>query len=56
MSDRKDAEVLHALADAQFRLGRLKEAVATQREAAKLKPADAEIAEQLRQFEKALGG
>ena len=56
LSDRKDAEVLHALADAQFRLGRLKEAVATQREAAKLKPADAEIAEQLRQFEKALGG
>jgi tetratricopeptide (TPR) repeat protein len=56
LSERKDAEVLHTLADALFRLGRVKEAVATQREAAKLKPTDSEIAEQLRQFEKATGG
>jgi tetratricopeptide (TPR) repeat protein len=56
LSERRDAEVLHTLADALFRLGRVKEALTTQREAAKLKPADSEIAEQLRQFEKAVGG
>jgi tetratricopeptide (TPR) repeat protein len=56
LSSRKDAEILHTLADAQFRLGRVQEAVKTQREAAKLKPNDKEIADQLHQFEKAVGG
>src|SRR5260370_38048968 len=52
LSDRKDAEVLHTLADALFRLGRVQEALKTQRDAAKRKPADEETAEQLRRFEK----
>jgi tetratricopeptide (TPR) repeat protein len=56
LSGRKDAAILHTLADALFRLGRVEEALKTQREAAKLKPADKEITEQLHQFEKAVGG
>ncbi len=56
LSGRKDAEVLHTLADGLFRLGRAQEALKTQREAAKLKPADKDIADQLHQFEKAVGG
>jgi tetratricopeptide (TPR) repeat protein len=56
LSDRKDADVLHTLADALFRLGRVQEALQTQREAAKLRPADKEIMEQLHQFERAIGG
>lgn len=56
LSGRQDAELLHTLADALFRLGRVQEALQTQREAAKLKPADKEIVEQLHQFEKAVGG
>ncbi len=56
LSGRKDAEMLHCLADALFRLGRVQEALKTQREAAQLKPADKDIAEQLQQFEKAIGG
>jgi tetratricopeptide (TPR) repeat protein len=56
LSERKDAEVLHTLADALFRLGRVQEALKTQREAAKLKPTDKEIVDQLHQFEKAVGG
>src|SRR5262249_9870486 len=55
LSERKDADVLHALADALFRTGQLKDALGTEREAAKLRPDDKEIAEQLRQFEKANG-
>jgi tetratricopeptide (TPR) repeat protein len=56
LGDRQDALVLHTLADALFRLGRAQEALKTQREAAKLKPADRDIAEQLQEFEKAIGG
>ena len=48
----KNADVLHSLADALHRGGRLQEALATQRLAVKLKPKDNEIAEQLVEFEK----
>jgi len=50
---RKDAEVLHHLADALFQAGRREEAVKTQREAIQLRPDDKELAEQLEAFEKA---
>ena len=56
LSRRQDAEILHTLADALFRLGRVQEALTTQREAVKLKPTDKEIANQMRQFEKSRGG
>ncbi len=52
LTQRKDADVLHALADALHRGGRLKEALTVQREAVKLKPNDAEMADQLAVFEK----
>ncbi|HEY1860267.1 MAG TPA: DUF3857 domain-containing protein [Gemmataceae bacterium] len=52
LSKREDAAVLHWLALAQSQAGKTDEALATQREAAKLKPADREIAEQLRDLEK----
>jgi len=55
LSDRKDADILHALADALFRAGRLKEALIAQRAAVQLKPKDAEMCEQLAAFEKAAG-
>jgi tetratricopeptide (TPR) repeat protein len=50
---RKDADVLHALADALCRAGRLREALEAQRAAVKLKPADKEMADQLATLEKA---
>ena len=53
---RKDAEVLHYLADALFQAGRREEAVKTQREALLLKPQDSEFKEQLAAFERAEGG
>lgn len=53
LSDRKDADILHALADALFRAGRIEQALVAQRAAVQLKPKDAEMAEQLTAFEKA---
>jgi tetratricopeptide (TPR) repeat protein len=53
LTARKDADVLHALADALFRTGKVDRAVALQREALRLRPRDREIAEQLAVFEKA---
>ena len=55
LSDRKDASALHALADALYRHGKVKEAVVVQRAAVKLKPKDREFVEQLALFEKELG-
>lgn len=49
-----DADVLHALADALFRTGKADRAVALQRQAARLKPHDREIVDQLTEFEKAM--
>jgi tetratricopeptide (TPR) repeat protein len=51
LSGRHDATALHWLAAARFRAGQVAEAVATQREAVKLRPKDAEMAEQLKEFE-----
>src|SRR5262249_25158429 len=48
LTKRKDGRVLHWLAAAQAEMGQAQEALATQREAAKLAPNDAEVAEQLR--------
>lgn len=53
LSERKDADMLHALADALFRAGRIDQALTAQRAAVQLKPKDAEMAEQLAVFEKA---
>jgi tetratricopeptide (TPR) repeat protein len=53
LSARKDAEILHALADALFRAGRIDQALTTQRAAVQLRPKDTEMAEQLAAFEKA---
>jgi Flp pilus assembly protein TadD len=53
LSARKDADILHALADALFRAGRVEQALVAQRAAVQLKPKDAEMAEQLAAFEKA---
>jgi tetratricopeptide (TPR) repeat protein len=52
LSGRRDADMLHAWADALYRAGRTEEAVKAQREAVKLKPKDKEMAEQLATFEK----
>jgi tetratricopeptide (TPR) repeat protein len=54
LNGRRDAVTLHWLAAAQFRLGRIADAVATQREAVKLKPGEKELAAQLEEFEKAV--
>jgi tetratricopeptide (TPR) repeat protein len=51
LSERKNAAVLHWLARALVQAGRLHDALATQREAVKLKPGDARMAEQLREFD-----
>lgn len=51
LSGRRDAAALHWLAAARFRAGQVAEAVATQREAVKLRPNDRELAEQLKEFE-----
>jgi tetratricopeptide (TPR) repeat protein/transglutaminase-like putative cysteine protease len=48
-----NADFLHGLADGLFRAGKTDRALAVQREAARLKPADRGIAEQLAVFEKA---
>jgi tetratricopeptide (TPR) repeat protein len=53
LSGRQDADVLAALADGLARAGRLAEAVAAQRAAVKLRPADRELREQLTALEKA---
>jgi Flp pilus assembly protein TadD len=53
LSERKDADILHALADALFRSGRVEQALTVQRAAVQLKPKDAEITEQLATIEKA---
>ncbi len=53
LSEKKDADALHALADGLFRAGKVDEALAAQRAAVKLKPADKEMAEQLSALEKA---
>jgi tetratricopeptide (TPR) repeat protein len=55
LSHKKDADVLHALADALHRSGRLQDALTAQRAAVKLKPKDPEMAEQLAVFEKEAG-
>jgi tetratricopeptide (TPR) repeat protein len=51
---RKDADVLHALAEGLARAGRVEDALAAEREAVKLKPGDREMAEQLRALEGAV--
>jgi Flp pilus assembly protein TadD len=53
LSQRKDPDMLHALAEGLFRSGKVAEALATQREAVKLKPADKEMADLLGLLEKA---
>jgi tetratricopeptide (TPR) repeat protein len=54
LSERQDAAVLHWLAQAQLQVGKTDEALATQREAVKLKPEDREMLEQLRDLEKSV--
>jgi tetratricopeptide (TPR) repeat protein/transglutaminase-like putative cysteine protease len=49
----KDAAVLHWLATAMFRGGCINEALKMQQRAVKLRPGDAEMTEQLKEFEKA---
>jgi tetratricopeptide (TPR) repeat protein len=51
LSGRRDATSLHWLAAARFRAGQVTEAVAAQREAVKLRPADRELTDQLKEFE-----
>jgi tetratricopeptide (TPR) repeat protein len=53
LSRRKDAHVLHWLAAALFKDGNKAEALKTQREAVQLRPMDAELIQQLEEFEKA---
>jgi tetratricopeptide (TPR) repeat protein len=53
LSERKDADILHALADTLFRAGRIEQALTAQRAAVQLKPKNAEMMEQLAAFEKA---
>jgi tetratricopeptide (TPR) repeat protein len=54
LTSRTDAAVLHALAECLFEAGRREEALEAQRLAVKLRPADADMAEQLTRFEKAV--
>lgn len=54
LTRRKDAVILHWLAAAQFQTGKRADAVETQRAAVQLRPRDAELAEQLREFERGL--
>jgi Flp pilus assembly protein TadD len=56
LSDRKDADILHALGEALFHAGRVKDALIAQRAAVKLKPKDAEMVEQLAAFENISAG
>ncbi len=53
LTQRRDADVLHALADALYRAGGVERALSVQREALRLRPGDREIADQLAAFEKA---
>ncbi len=53
LGNRSDPVVLHWLAAALFEAGRHEEALTIQRSAVELSPTDAEMAEQLRTFEKA---
>jgi len=55
LSQRKDAEVLHYLADALFQAGRREDAIKAQRVAVQLRPRDKDMAEQLAVFEKTMG-
>ena len=55
LSKQKDADVLHALADALHRSGRLQDALTVQRIAVRLKPKDNEMVEQLAVLEKEAG-
>lgn len=52
LSKRKDGVILHWLAAALSEAGRRNDALAAQRQAAELRPDDADIAEQLRKLEK----
>lgn len=52
LTGRKDGVVLHWLAAALHRTGKVEDALQTQREAVKLRPGDPELAEQLRELEK----
>jgi tetratricopeptide (TPR) repeat protein len=52
LSGRKNADALSALAEAQLRAGRREQALATQREAVKLRPEDKELQAQLSLWEK----
>jgi tetratricopeptide (TPR) repeat protein len=56
LSRRGDGVILHWLAAAQFQAGQREQALQTQRAAVRLRPGDAELAEQLRQFEGAAPG
>jgi tetratricopeptide (TPR) repeat protein len=53
LSERKDADILHALADALFRSGRVADALPLQRAAVKLNPNNEEMMELLAILEKA---
>jgi tetratricopeptide (TPR) repeat protein/transglutaminase-like putative cysteine protease len=55
LSRRGDGLILHWLAAAQFQAGQRGPALATQRAAVRLRPGDAELAEQLRAYERAAG-
>jgi tetratricopeptide (TPR) repeat protein len=52
LTRRQDGTLLHWLAAAEFHAGEHALALATQREAAKLRPTDSEIHDQLREFQK----
>jgi tetratricopeptide (TPR) repeat protein len=52
LTQRKDADVLQALAEALYRGGKFKEAVTVQRVAVQLRPTDAELKEQLAVYER----
>jgi tetratricopeptide (TPR) repeat protein len=54
LSQRQDARLLHSLAAALLRSGSLDNALRVQQDAVKLKPGDTELAEQLREIEKAV--
>jgi tetratricopeptide (TPR) repeat protein len=55
LSERKDAQILHSLAAALALVNRRAEALATEREAVKLRPKDPEFLAQLRELEKTGG-
>jgi tetratricopeptide (TPR) repeat protein len=54
LSRRGDGVILHWLAAAQFQAGQREQALQTQRTAVKLRPDDAELAKQMRHFERAV--